>query len=67
MHACLYVTYWVRVDLYNLVRVQSVLYLGYGVFTKKSFGAGDFLLIHHGEVIEKNKAELRKKQYMKDK
>ena len=34
------------------------------VFTKKGFGAGDFLLIYHGEVTGKNEAKSRKKQYM---
>ena len=34
---------------------------------KKSFGVSGFLSIYHGAVIEKNKAELREKQYIKDK
>lgn len=34
---------------------------------KKSFGVSGFLSIYHGAVIEKNKDELREKQYIKDK
>ena len=37
--------------------------IGYGVFTTKTFAAGDILLQYPGELIYKNEAEIRDQRY----
>jgi len=45
---------------HGAIKLQSV---GYGVFAKRSFAKGDFLLVHRGDLIDSKEACNREEQY----